>query len=68
MYHSFLIRAGRSSSWVLENWRKGLRREGREPGRLASSTLSSSSVEVGLLEVGVRGSGAVGALGCEMLF
>lgn len=52
MYHSRSIRAGRSSSWVLEKAMYCLRRVGREPGRFASSMRSwcstSSRVEAGV--------------------
>lgn len=65
MYHSRAMRAGRSSSSVLEKSMAGLRRDGKEPGRFASSTLSLSSVDD---PCGVNEERAVGALGWEMLF
>jgi hypothetical protein len=40
MYHSRVMRAGRSSECALEKARYCLRREGREPGRFASSMRS----------------------------
>jgi len=59
------MREGRSSSCNLEKFIAGRRREGSEPGRFASSTLSCSSVslrrvlaegaEVGRAEDGARG-------------
>lgn len=73
MYHNLSILASRSSSVDLEKSIAGRRRDGREPGRLASSTASLASVsarEEGSLEEGVvvEDTRAVGAEGCEMLF
>ena len=46
MYHSLSILLERSSSSSFENLIAGLRKDGKEPGRLASSTLSDSSVSL----------------------
>lgn len=65
MYQSLSMRAGKSSSCSFEKFIAGRRREGKLPGRFASSTLSCSSVslrrvfadrdEVGREEEGARG-------------
>lgn len=71
MYQILLIRAGRLSSSSLLNCIAGLRSEGKVPGKLASSTLSCSSVSL-RIRVGESrasmGSDAIGADGWLMLF
>ena len=70
MYHSLSMREGRSSSCNFEKFMAGRRREGSEPGRFASSTLSCSSVSLRRFDAeGVEvGREAEGARGWEILF